>query len=34
VRLRFSRSESKWELFNSRNDTTPMPSAERRRTEG
>ena len=34
VRLRFSRSESKWELFNTRNDTRPMPSAERRQGDG
>lgn len=32
VQLRFSRSESKWELFNARNDSRPMPSAERGRT--
>jgi len=29
VTLKFSRSESRWQLFNSRNDTRPMPSARR-----
>ncbi len=33
VRLRFSRSESRWELFNTRNDTRPMPSAQRHRPD-
>lgn len=30
ARLRFSRAESRWELFSTRNDTRPMPSAQRR----
>jgi len=29
LKIRFSHSESKWLLFNSRNDTRPMPSSER-----
>lgn len=29
LRIRFSRSESKWLLFNSRNDTRPMPAVRR-----
>ena len=29
LELKFSRSESRWRLFNSRNDTRPMPSARR-----
>lgn len=29
LRVRFSHSESKWLLFNSRNDTRPMPASER-----
>lgn len=29
MKVRFSHSESKWLLFNSRNDTRPMPSSER-----
>jgi hypothetical protein len=28
VRVKFSRSESKWLLFNPRNDDRPMPSSD------
>jgi poly-gamma-glutamate capsule biosynthesis protein CapA/YwtB (metallophosphatase superfamily) len=30
LRLRFSRAESRWELFSDRNDLRPMPSVKRR----
>lgn len=32
--VKFSRSESKWLLFNSRNDTRPMPASEREEKRG
>jgi poly-gamma-glutamate synthesis protein (capsule biosynthesis protein) len=31
--LKFSRSEARWQLFNPRNDTRPMPSARRGRVD-